>query len=482
MSLSITLSSALSGLQANSRAAELVSTNVANALTDGYGRREIELSARSPGGGVTVTGITRVSDQTLLSDRRAAQADAAGRSATAASLATIEAAIGTPEDAASLGKRVEALDTALLAATSRPDSDARLGAVMTAAKALAGHLTAATDTVQQERARADDRIAEGVKALNDTLSKVADMNARILKQVASDRDASALMDQRQQLVDALAEIVPITEIKRGNGQIALVSTGGAVLLDGRAARFGFTPTGTVTADMTRASGALSGLTMNGQPLAIGDGRGKMDGGTLGANFALRDRDAPAVQRQLDGMARDLITRLADPAVDPTIAAGGVGLFTDAGGMVDPVTETGLAGRIAVNALADPDRGGALWRLRDGFGAVAPGAPGASAQIARLRAALTARVEPVSGGFEPGARSFAGLASDLLSHVAAQRLGAEAEHSFASAKFAGLRSDELAMGVDSDQQVQQLMLVEQAYSANAQVIKAVDEMIQIWLGM
>lgn len=485
MSLSATLSSALSGLQANSRAAELVSNNIANALTDGYGRRDLELSARSLGGrgaGVAVTGIVRASDPILLSDRRTAEANAEAASLVSGFHARIEAAIGTPGDAGSMTGRVAALDAALLSAASRPDSEPRLSAVLTAATALVSRINEIGAALQTERARADDDIARDVALLNDTLAKVADMNARILKQVSADRDASALMDQRQQLVDRLSGIVPIAEIARPDGQVALVTTGGAVLLDGRPAVFGFTPAGVVTADMTAASGALSGLTMNGAPIRIGGGDGKLDGGTLAANVALRDSLAPEAQRRLDGAARDLLTRFADPATDSTLPPGAPGLFTDAGIAFDPAIESGLAGRLTVNAAVDPDRGGALWRLRDGLGAPAPGAPGRSAQIDALRDALIRRQEPASGGFGPGARSLAGLVSDMLSGASTARLAAESAESFARAMYDGLRTDELAAGVDSDQQVQQLLLVEQAYSANAQVIRAVDEMINIWLGM
>ena len=56
MSISGALSNALSGLSAASRAVSLVSTNIANAMTDGYGRRDIELAARGIGGGVDVVG------------------------------------------------------------------------------------------------------------------------------------------------------------------------------------------------------------------------------------------------------------------------------------------------------------------------------------------------------------------------------------------------------------------------------------------
>ncbi|EKD61720.1 MAG: hypothetical protein ACD_54C00129G0001, partial [uncultured bacterium] len=50
MSISGGLSSALSGLNAAARAAEIVSSNIANAMTEGYGRRELQTSARSLGG------------------------------------------------------------------------------------------------------------------------------------------------------------------------------------------------------------------------------------------------------------------------------------------------------------------------------------------------------------------------------------------------------------------------------------------------
>lgn len=485
MSLSLSLSSAVSGLQASARSAELVSSNVANALTDGYGRRDIQLTARSLGGtgsGVEITGVVRVTDHVLLSDRRVAQANMAGSAVLADAFARLEAVIGTPGDAASLGGKIAGLDSALLAATSRPDSEQRLAAVLTAAQGLATQVGKASIAVQMERERADDRIAENVKELNDTLAKVAALNAQILKQVVADRDASPLMDQRQQLIDKIAEIVPLRQIDRDTGQIALISTGGAALLDGRPALFGFTPVGKVTPDMTLASGALSGLTMNGRPVTFGDGSGKLDGGAMAANFRLRDIEAPVQQVRLDALARDLIARFANPSVDTTLTSGAPGLFTDAGAAFNAATETGLAGRLAVNTAADPANGGALWRLRDGLGATTEGPPGESALLTALRGQLTAFLAPVSGGFAPGARSFSGLASDVLSYVSRARTGAEAEQSYTAARYNSLRADELAAGVDTDQQLQSLLLIERAYGANAQVIKTVDSMIKLWLGM
>ena len=78
---------------------------------------------------------------------------------------------------------------------------------------------------------------------------------------------------------------------------------------------------------------------------------------------------------------------------------------------------------------------------------------------------------------PGSRSFASLGADLISTVASDRLTAEGERSFASARAEALKTAELENGVDTDQEMQNLLLVEQSYAANARVINAVDDMIQ-----
>ena len=77
MSITSALSNAISGLNASTRAADLVSANVANALTAGYARRTLELSSRSlagNGAGVQIDAVRRQVDQGLLSDRRLADA------------------------------------------------------------------------------------------------------------------------------------------------------------------------------------------------------------------------------------------------------------------------------------------------------------------------------------------------------------------------------------------------------------------------
>lgn len=479
MSVTSALAGALSGLSAASRQAEILSSNVANATTPGYARRQVGLSSAvlaGAGQGVQITGVTRDVDRHLLGERRLAEAGGGDRDVRADFLNRLEAALGTPASTGSLAARLAAFDQALVEAAGRPDSQARLNAVASTATSLAAGLASATDDVQAARATADRRIGEEVGKLNATLAQLQDLNVELRSFTGAGRDISALLDKRQQLVDQISAIVPIREILRDLNQVALVTTGGATLLDGSAAVIGFSPTHTITPEMTQALGGLSGITINGRPYDTAGSASPILGGSLGALFAVRDDLAVSAQGKLDAAARDLMERFSSSAVDPTLAPGVPGLFTDAGTAFDPLNESGLAGRLTLNAAADPSQGGALFRLRDGLGSATEGAPGNGTLLAALHAALTAARPLSSTGFAAGTRSFATLAGDLMSDASAQRLSAQSEQSFASARLTALADLEAQNGIDTDQEMQDLLVIEKNYAANAKVIQAVADMI------
>lgn len=479
MSIGGTLSSALSGLTASAKAAELVSSNIANATTPGYARREIQLAARTvgtQGQGVQIVGVRRSIDLPLLADRRLSQSIAGDADTRAVFLRRLEQTIGTPDQAFSLNGRVAALDAALTEAASHPESEPRLSAILGTAKALASQIGAASRDVQSARALANTGIKNDVEQLNTALERLVKLNVQVRRGSGLGQDTAAFQDQRQQVIDQIAKILPIREVQQTDGSISLYTPSGAVLLDGVPAVFGFNGSTSVNPYMTNGIG-LSGLTLNGTPIATSGEKSVILGGTLGANFAVRDELSVTAQSQLDALARDLVERFSDSSIDATRAPGAPGLFTDAGADLDPANEVGLSQRIRVNSTADPAQGGALWRLRDGLGSTAPGPVGATSLLTSLRSALTGPREPVSGGFMAGQRSFATFASGLLSSAATGRLSADGEAAYARTRLETFQSIEAENGVDTDQEMQSLLQIEQAFAANAKVIQLAGEMIQ-----
>lgn len=484
MSISGSMSSALSGLTVAARSAEVISSNIANALTEGYGRRELQVTARRVGNngqGAQITGVTRAINQVILADRRIAESHASNMDRRASFMLRLETAIGTPENGASLSGRIAAFDTSLVAAAAQPESSTLHSDVANTARSLTDTFRAVSKEIQSSRSDADARIATEVEDVNRTLATIAELNRSITAISSGGRDSSALIDQRQQLIDRVAAIIPLREMPRENGRVALISTGGAVLLDGKAATLEFRPTGLIVPDMTLASGALSGLSINGRPISTG-ANGPISGGTLAAEFAIRDTLAPTAQAELDAVARDLIQRFQDTTLDPTVAVSGMGLFTDSGTPFAPSEEVGLAARIGLNALVHPDKGGEVWRLRDGIGATTPGPVGQSALLSAMQTTLNEQRTTASGQFSGGSRSLSGLSGQVIAAIATNRLSLETDAGFAAARASALQGLELEGGVDTDRELQELLLVEKAFAANAKVIQTADDMLQLLLGL
>ncbi len=478
MTIGSALASALSGLTVSARLAEIASNNIANALNDGFAKKQAVVTARmlgDQGAGARVQGVTRSVDELILGDLRLATAAHHFHQSETTFLQGIDTVFGTAEDEGAISNRIAGFEAALTRAQSRPDSDPRLQSVVDAAKWVASGLNDVSKEIQTSRQAAETRISGLVSQLNSDLQRIGELNAKITRISTSGRDSSAIEDQRQQVIDRLASVVPLREEKRPNGAIALFSSGGLVLLDGRAAEFGFTPNAHVMPDETIGSG-LSALTFNGQEITLNAQGGRLGVGELTAQFDLRDRLAPQAQAHLDGLARDLVERLQDPAVDPTLG-GAAGLFTDAGTAFAAANETGLSGRIAVNAAVSPEAGGALWRLRAGIGAASPGDPGDATILLAMGAKVARSLSPASAALSGQSGSVAELASGLSAGFSVSRLGAERAQSFAATRHETLKAEHLENGVDTDEEMQTLLLIEQAYAANARVIQAADAMMQ-----
>ena len=480
MSLTSSLYNAVSGLNAASRMAEVVSSNLSNAMTDGYGVRKLELSSQVNGGrsgGVRIDGIVRLVDRGVLSDRWRAEAALAHDQGLRLGWVAIEQVTGAIDDPGSLAARLRQLESALLAAEAAPESDLALKTVLGSLHDVTDGFNEQSSDLNRMRGEAEADIADNVARLNAGLAQVESFNTAIANALARGEEPSALLDARQRAVDEIATIVPLRPMERANGRLALMSTGGVVLLDDRRATVTFDQRPVVTADMTYANGLLGGLLVDGRPISLADGHGKLAGGTLGAAFEMRDVMLPEHLAQLDLRAADLMRRFEDSGIDPTWVGGAPGLLTDGGAAYDPTLQLGLAGRLSVNASVDPDSGGELWRLRDGTAAATAGPAGNSEGLAAWRAALSTSLPLMPGGL---GRSAYGHAADLVAQASTRRVAAEDAQALSAARHDILRQSELSRGVDTDLEMQTLLLAEQAYEANAKMIQTLDQLLQTLL--
>ena len=477
MSMSSALNNAVTGLTATARMAEVVSSNLSNALTDGYGRRSVELSSvqvGDRGGGVRIDAINRFVDAGILADRRLADAALNGQERSADMILRLEQVIGSADDAAGLGARLAEFERALITASSDPASDLRLASVVSRLEDVTNTLQSNSKSIQSLRQEADGAIGRDVERLNAALKQVDALNSDILRITGSGNDPSALLDARQRAVDQIAGIVPIRQIVRENGTVGLMTTNGTVLLDSGPREFGFQRTPTITADMTLASGALGAITVDGVVADATSGIGRLDGGSLGAAFALRDQTLAEAQSALDQIAADLVARFQDVANDPTLNPGDLGLLTDQGNPLDPSDLSGLASRVVVNSDLLSRAGGNPALLRDGLNAPAIGPVGDATQLNRWIDALATARSDVPGAL---AASASGRIASYVAEIGTTRLMAQEQLSFTSARWETLREAELADGVDTDVELQRLIQIEQAYAANAKVIQTVDFMMQ-----
>jgi flagellar hook-associated protein 1 FlgK len=488
MSITGALNNAASGLAVTARLADTIANNVANAATPGFGRRTTEVSSLTLGGygsGARITGTTRAENPLLTAERRGMDAALGATATRADAYDRMMAAIGEPGEDNALSTLTTALETTLMAATASPQSTTKLADAVTAAREVAASLNRIAEENARLRTDADAEIGRQVGQVNDALAAIDELNRKITTLPHQGVDTGGLVDERGRLVDSIAAIIPVRVVKREHDTVALYAANGGVLLDGRVFALDFTPAANaVTPELTLGAG-LSGLAQDrgggAGPTAVaaGTGGGPFDGGSLGALFELRDRIVPEFDAETDRYATELIARFRDLMPGTALDAGGQGLFVDpAGGPT-----TGLAGRIALNAAVNPDAGGAVWRLRDGLSATAPGTDGDGAILQGLSEAMAASRPPTGFVSQSASTNAATMASEIASFFAGRSTRSDEDRAYLAARQATLAEAETnATGVDSDAELQSLMLVEQAYAANARVLSVIDDLMKLLLGV
>ena len=484
MGIATALTNAKLGLSASARLADTISNNVSNAMTPGFGRRSTEINSLSLGGlgsGARIGATTRTEAPYLTTERRALDASLGATATRSDSYARLLEAFGEPGSPGALSTLATRLETILMSATASPQSQAKLTDAVMAAKSVAEAIASIADETVQLRTEADAEIGRQVGRVNVALEAVQDINRKIASLALQGVDTTGLQDERHRIIDGIASIIPLRTVSRDNGQLSLYAQNGGALLDGRIFPLEFTPaTGPVTAEMGVGTG-LSGLSQDQGastgpvPVPVATGRGLFDGGSLAALFEVRDSIVPEFSAEMDVYAGDMVARFRDSVPAAALDGAGQGLFIE----TSTGPAAGLAGRIGLNPAVDPAAGGAVWRLRDGLSAAVPGAEGFGTYLQALADAMVVPRAPGGLGSQTAANGGATMASEIASFFAGRATRSDEDRSYLTARLSVLDERETnRIGVDTDAELQSLILVEQSYAANARVLSVADDLLKL----
>lgn len=483
MSLTLSVDTARSSLQATSDQISVVSRNIAR-INDPDATRKIATVVSGPGVGVSIPSIDRTSNQLLFNAYLNANSANETQTEISSALERLQATVDDTDDERSPAALMSKLSAALQTYSGSPQNSSVAASVVSVAKDLSNALNSASSTVTQVRQQADADIAGSVADINNLLSQFQSLNNQVVKGASNGTDITDALDARDAVLKQLSGEIGIRTISHDNGGMAIYTDSGVTLFDRVPRQVTFQTTANLGAGGTGAAVYADGVPVAGTPHVM-----EIQSGKLAGLISVRDDVAVTYQSQLDAMAGGLINAFAetDQSATPTMPDA-AGLFTYSGGPAVPPAGTivaGLAGSIKINANVDPGQGGDAELIRDG-GISDPGNP-AYTYNSSNGSSYTDRIEGlianlgVTRSFDPSTQispsaSLTDYAKNSVSWLEALRQSASSEADYRSTVAQrATASLSQATGVNLDEEMTNLLNLERTFQASSRLISTVDDM-------
>ena len=465
MSLSGALNSATAGLHTTQGQSRIAADNVSNAMTPGYVRREAVLVTASGGqGGAVISEVRREVDATLQRMSRLENSRMTQYQSIQEGLTTYTAYLGQPGDGTSPADRFNDFQNSLTTLVNMPSSNGAQTSVALAAEDLVRSVKGAATTLSTTLNDVNMEIRYEVADLNTALYQLRYLNASGSGFTPGSLEAAQFDEKVDTILDQISGIVDTRIHRSSNGSISLYTVSGAALLEGR-----------VVQDVTFNPSDGTLMAGNQDITPFKDGVRGIQHGSLAGLSELKRETIPQFSQQLDEYARGLIQTFEE--ADASLAPGEAGLFTDNGIAFDPANITGLASRLQINSKISSTGEAEVWRIRDGLGATSPGAGSETVQINAFLAGLDTAMNAATGTGIPAEVTLRDFSAEMITSQAATRARAENDfNAAASAAEVVMSARRNSEGVNIDDEMQQLLLIEQSYAANSRVLTAVSEMI------
>ncbi|HEY7353509.1 MAG TPA: flagellar hook-associated protein FlgK [Terriglobales bacterium] len=444
---------ATGAMAADQGALEVTANNVANVNTPGYSREIPVLQEIAPvvlgnvtyGTGVTLAKIQSVRDPILQLRIQQESGEQGKLNAFVNALDQAQTLFKSGDG--DLASEMSNLFSSVAQLSTNPADVSLRQAVLTAASSLTSAFNNLAKNLSTQRSNLNLNVAESVKEINTLTQQIAALNGKIGALQNVGQDASGFIDQRDNLVAQLSGLIDLSAIKSDSG-IALTTSNGTALVTGMQSYN--------LSAQDDASGVQHVFTQQGADITS-----QINSGSLAGLIEARDQTIPGLLNQLDTLAAGLETAFNQANAAGFDLSGNVGgnLFTP-----PPASLTGAATDMAV-AIADPSL----------IAASSDRSAGSNGNLANFSAIQD---QPIISGATPGTY-YANLVFDVGNDV--------------SNNTAELQSSQLVLqqlqdqrgsisGVSLDEEAAHMVQFQRAYDAAAQVVVAVNQMLETVINM
>ncbi|MCH2145678.1 MAG: flagellar hook-associated protein FlgK [Phycisphaerales bacterium] len=372
MSLNGALQIGQSAIFASQAAITVAGNNMANAATPGYHRQRVGILPGRPeaigggqfmGTGVQLGSITRQIDVALQARLRTAIGEQAGAAIDQQFLSAIEMLQNELTDA-DISSQLSAFFNSWSELANNPTDSGMRSLVLQQGESLAGGIRQLREEYTVVREEIDRGLGVSVERANGLLEEIAQLNVQIAQTEHGAGQANTLRDQRDALVDQVAELINVTTVDQPNGAVDILVGSIPVVLSGESRG--------IELRMESTDGVLEAsvrVAADGSELIV-------DNGTIGSLIRQRDETVDPAIEQLDTFAHHLIhqvnrvhsqgqgmhgwtsvtgtTMASDTSAAMSTAASGIPFPMENGSFVLSVVDSETGSRASYLIQVDPD--------------------------------------------------------------------------------------------------------------------------------
>ncbi|NOQ15609.1 MAG: flagellar hook-associated protein FlgK [Methyloprofundus sp.] len=298
------LGTAVSGLMAFQRSIETTSHNIANVNTEGYSRQRVESVANLPertgggyvGTGVEVTNIARSYDQFITGQLRSSHSAFGEVEAFKSFAAQVDNLLADPSTG--MDPAIQSFFNSVNDVANDPSDIAAREVMLIEGDSLTQRFGLTNARFEELRHQVNSDVTTMTQTINTYTETLADLNKRIsadLGRANGQQQPNDLLDERDHVLNQLAELVDIAVVPQANGMMTvLLSNGQPLVIDGQASKMGvqgneFDPT---KLDITLRP-------EKGGPLLI---TSQIKGGKLAGTLRFRDEILDPAQQKVGAVA------------------------------------------------------------------------------------------------------------------------------------------------------------------------------------